>query len=364
MIKQLFSMDEVNRGRQKELDLARGFAMLFMILIHAYTELYLDDIGPTKYDAVVHFLGAPPAAPVFMILLGVGIVYSKKSTPKELFRRGGTLFFLGYILNFLRDYVPDIIIANQEQDMELALQAWDWLWSVDILAFAGLTFIFFGLVKRFKLNNWFLAAFWGICTTLNMFLQGVIVENETLNIVCRLIWTTDEYTWFPFLIWITYPIFGYFFGQFFIRCSNKDKFYTSLLMGSIIVSIPLWCYSYINTIRFGAFGSADQLFDYEYFNHDLIGEFVIIAFVLFWLSICYFMTKFMPQVIFKHFERWSKNNLQIYCVHWLIIGFIGLTIEIKHFSALNAFIAGIAILLIADGIVVLINKLKATRLSK
>ena len=76
----IFSPQKVNLGRQLELDVARGLAIVFMVLIHSF-ELFMEHPFPnTASTHIIRFLGSPLAAPVFMLLLGVGIVYSKRTS--------------------------------------------------------------------------------------------------------------------------------------------------------------------------------------------------------------------------------------------------------------------------------------------
>lgn len=98
-------MERDNTGREKELDIARGLAAVFMVLIHT-AGFYWDGQNAVFYNAV-NFLGSPPCAPVFMFLLGAGVVYSRKSTAEKLLRRGLTLFGLSYVFNALAFALPD-----------------------------------------------------------------------------------------------------------------------------------------------------------------------------------------------------------------------------------------------------------------
>jgi uncharacterized membrane protein len=84
----LFSSDPVNRGRQTELDIIKGAAILFMMLVHCYEEFTVWPLQPGISAFIISFLGSPPSAPVFMFALGVGIVYSRKSNSKALLLRG------------------------------------------------------------------------------------------------------------------------------------------------------------------------------------------------------------------------------------------------------------------------------------
>lgn len=86
-----------NEGRQPELDIARGLAVIFMVLIH--TVEYYWDWDNEIFDKVANFLGSPPAAPVFMFLLGCGIIYSRRSTAQQVLKRGIKMLMLSYVFN-------------------------------------------------------------------------------------------------------------------------------------------------------------------------------------------------------------------------------------------------------------------------
>lgn len=61
----VITKEKVNMGRQRELDVAKGLAIIFMLLVHVY-EVYGREVEGTGFSKVVEFLGSPPAAPVFM----------------------------------------------------------------------------------------------------------------------------------------------------------------------------------------------------------------------------------------------------------------------------------------------------------
>ena len=79
------------------LDIARGFAILFMftqhcMIVHEKT----SGFGDTILGNIFVFSGTAPAAPVFMIVMGVFLMRSKASLQKNIFR-GIKLIFLGYL---------------------------------------------------------------------------------------------------------------------------------------------------------------------------------------------------------------------------------------------------------------------------
>lgn len=57
-----------------ELDIARGLAVLFMIAVHITLVFSNDHVKSSLYGLTIEFLGGIPAAPVFMFVLGVGVL--------------------------------------------------------------------------------------------------------------------------------------------------------------------------------------------------------------------------------------------------------------------------------------------------
>lgn len=170
----------VNTKRQAELDIARGLSVLFMVLIHTLQYSTQPSVEQSSMGTIIYFLGGVPAAPVFMFLLGVGIVYSKRADPTYLIKRGSIILLLGYVLNAMRDSMPALLFGWMNNDSELFASSVYYFFSVDILQFAGLALIFFGLVKKFTFNN-YVVLFLGLYFSLvNLFLLQIQVDNFLL----------------------------------------------------------------------------------------------------------------------------------------------------------------------------------------
>lgn len=357
----IFTREKSNFAYQKELDLAKGLAIIFMVLVHTNEYYQSLSIEGGFYNRVVEFLGSPPAAPIFMIILGAGIVYSKRSNPKYLFRRGVSLLAMGYMLSVFSDVIPGAILAHKFNDMSYLTEGIEYLGGFDILHFSGLAFIFFAFVKRFNICNKKLFVIWCGLATLNMFIRGNPVENETLNIICRGLWGTDDFSWFPFLSWIIFPIVGYYFGQLLIRCTDKKTLYKNLFIITAPLSVPLWIYSYINNVRFGAFGN---LWQTEYYHHDILGNIVLCVFALFWISVLYFVAQYLPQGVNKAMSRWSKNTNSIYCIHYSLLGFTTIVLEQESYGPGMVIVIAICVFVVTDFLSVAYKKVKSRGLLK
>lgn len=354
----ILSKRECNVERQKEIDLAKGIAIIFMIWVHVNETYLLEAVSGGIYSRVVEFLGSPPAAPVFMFSLGIGIVYSRRSTTANLFERGINLFLLGYILNFIRDFLPYYILFKMNNDISYIRDGWELLWGIDILQFSGLVFIFFSLVKKFKLKNVTLYLILCGFVTLNILIKNIYFESAFLNRLMGLVWGTDEFSWFPFLTWIAFPILGYYFGQLLIRCNDKNKFYKKIFFISGSISIPLWIYSYINDVKFGAFGA---LYQTEYYHHDIVANIILSIFVLFWISICFFSCEYIPEKVYDNIKRWSGNITKMYCIHQIILGLLLFVLEENMYTPIFSCILSFIIFCVTDICCIFFNSIKDNR---
>ena len=354
----LFEKTNINTSRQIELDIARGLAVLFMITVHVLGEFSNEQVTSSLFGAIVEFLGSPPAAPVFMFLLGAGIVYSKKSTPALLFKRGVIILLGGYILNFLRGTLPSLIAYALEGNNEfLALSVTEFI-SVDILQFAGLALIYFAIVQKLKLNLKGILITGFVFCFINLF-ATMKIDNLLFATFCSLFWGANELSYFPFLTWIAYPIFGYCFGTFLIRCKDKSKFYSILLAVGLLSLVG---FGFIFTEFFGFdLGMTD---DYAYYHHDIFGNIILLSFILIWISLLFFASKGFVGVLKSTVQRWSKNVTKIYFIHWILIGFLYFLIAPESCGLIATIIISIILAVVSDALAEVTRKKLESKASK
>ncbi|WP_068505149.1 acyltransferase family protein [Paenibacillus kribbensis] len=345
-IRECFGAEKLNTGRQLELDLAKGFAILFMVWTHVFDELSPDSKG-ILVMLVRNILGGPFAAPVFMICLGIGVSYSRKNTPKDLLRRGFNLLGIGLLLNIFRYVLPDLTKYALTNESTYLYHTFS-LFSVDILQFAGLAFLFLALLKKLELRNSVLLLIGVIASLLGMILRGASTGDYVLDQFTGFIWGTATRSYFPFLNWIIFPVFGLVFGCFLKHCKDKKNFYlrmTPLCFGLVTIYLLL-------TIHFGfMFSSAGS-----YFFLGLLDAVFFIMLALGFFGLNYAITQMLPAVSFKPLMRWSKNINAIYCIHWSLIGIIGIFMQLLIKSSALAFwqatLIAALLLLISDQVAI------------
>jgi len=341
----LFSNENVNKGRQLELDIARGLAVLFMVLVHVQIEFLAPEVSESWIGWAINFLGTPPAAPVFMFMLGAFIIYSSKNDPRTLIRRGFLLLLAGYLLNFFRGTLPDLTawaMNGGSGYIDLASNA---LIEIDILQFAGLAFIFFGIARKYKWNNRTIVGTALVLSLLSYYLNDYTAEDYSLKAITGLFWGSSAVSYFPFVSWILVPVLGYVFGQYLVRCKDKELFYRTLLLLSVLVLAAMACVSFAGlTIDIGLTD------DYVYYHMDTVANAAYISFAVFWMAILFYATKYVPKVVAKTIGRWSRNVTDIYIIHWIFIGWIAIVIG-RHGLELGPYmVLFISIFIVSDAL--------------
>ena len=346
-----------NQIREYNVDLLKTFATICMIICHVvymlgvHKEGYHDSFWYFFADAI---LGSYLAvAHAFMFAMGFGIIYSKRSSPGYLIKRGLCLFILAYILNFFRYgiyAIADGIIEGQFIDETLYA-----LTSLDIFHFAGLALMFTGLLKYFKLKSIHILIIGVILSIIGSIIAFMIQGNFVLNYLLGLfVITSEEESCFSFINWYIFVGIGMAFGEVLKKVNNKDKFYLRLLIISAIIAIIYITLSFI----FGAYFLTKGRLYYATSTIEDIG-YLSIDFTL--LSIFYFITKNKSYEKDPFYVTMSKNVTVIYIIQWCIIGFIdsifGYLLEIE-FSYLTMYIIGIALVFIAYYLSILYNKIK------
>jgi len=349
----MFSNQPSNSGRQYALDYAKALAVACMVICHTIMYMSSGYSNETMFFFADEVLGGPTVAPLFMVCLGVGICYSKRTTPIYLFKRGLILLGGGYLLNVARGGALAIVAglllgwSPEENGLGLDLAELSFFSNmiVDILQFAGMAFLFFSLALKIKMSNWILA----ICAVLFHIIghccEGLDLGNAYLTALAGLIFPTgpkadaDCVACFPFLLWAIYPIVGYLFGQLLLRLCNLNRFYSYCLIASGIISA-----TYILLICI----LGPHPFSDGYYWHTLPNAFFYLVLDLFVVSVFHHVGPKLPDSACRYLRYLSRNVTRIYCVSWCLIIWISqlykLSIDENGIPSIYSYIVGFMIL--------------------
>jgi len=349
---------EVNTGRQFEFDVAKSFAIIFMIIVHTFD--HMTQTNGNILPKIIEFLGCPPAAGVFMFAMGLGISYTKHSSPKEFAKRGIKLVIMGYVLNFFRETILLIIgklcsVSNSYEGVSIFSS----LMAIDILQFAGLSFILVALFKKIKLKPYIILII-AIVMNIISYLTIGIFENssEYVQYPVGLLFFTNSNTSFPLFSWFIYPALGICFGSILkhINLNEKNRLYRYILCVSITLLIIVSIFCKLLNYNITSFFMTDL-----YFKQIPITFLWCICIVLIFISLYYFLSKLIKGRGENIIKYLSSNVNTIYIIQWLIICYTIAIMEIFNvnlFSTVWAIPIGIIITIMCIYISKFWNKIK------
>lgn len=307
-----------SKERIRAFDLARGIAIVAMIVIHAIVFLGNPALMKTISGYIVNSIVCILAAPVFTFIMGVMIVFSSKSSMRTLLIRGLVLLCIGYLLNFLRGTLPIALGEWAEWIDYQDERPWAYMLEQDILQFAGLAFIIIAFLKRFVPWKNGMMIMGGIVIAVSPLLYTIQVDESVGGYLLSLLIGGNEYNFFPVVPWIAFPLTGMGYGEFFKNSNDKNKFAkTSLTTGTIfiIVGVILSFYfdkSLIEDWYTGVFRQG---------NLPPVVSLLFIGFQFIWIPVCYFITKRIKNSrILNILYNWSSNVTWFYVIQWVIIG--------------------------------------------
>ena len=229
--KYIFSKENINIGHQSELDYLKAMDIFLMILLHVY-----DNYSKGYLYHYIDFISFILGAAGFMLLMGIGMKYSRHHEPKNYFDRAFVLLTMGQYLNILRDSLPNLIAwwyTGKPKFISRALL----IWQTDILTFAGFSFCLIAFFKMMKLSDGciFIIGIIMNFASYPLFLIMKQPDNYLLSQLLGYFVLTKSEAYFPLIGYFVFVAFGYWIADYYKRMSNKDKFYNRIL----IICLPI-----------------------------------------------------------------------------------------------------------------------------
>ncbi|MBW7847421.1 MAG: DUF1624 domain-containing protein [Bacteroidales bacterium] len=289
-------------------DIAKGIAVVLMIQVHL-TELFAI---PEWYEGVAGklslFLGGPPAAPVFMFLMG--FFAFQGNVKKCLLKRGLKLLAWGFLLNIGLN--AHLFIKTASGNLSTHIP--DYLFGVDIFFLAGLSLILCSLlVKLFAQNTALWALSFFTLASLNSYLPVYVGNNEWIKYFLAFFYGNYSWSYFPLLPWGAYPIAGVIakivWDSTAVFFARQEVQWGALLLLTLVL---------LSSFDFG-FSSAIVLQDY--YHHSFIHALWNLCFVLWELILIHLLVRGNNLGIEGRWLAWNgKHVTQVYVFQWLLIG--------------------------------------------
>ena len=318
-----------------------------MIVTHYFAFCTFGDID---YDTeiLIVFILCQCSAPIFMFAMGIGMAYTRHSSPREFIIRGIKLLLLGLIVNtlyFLSNYGAGV-------PMEYALLSF---LANDILQFAGITFILMGIFKKLNMRTIEIFIISILLSLIATYTPDFTIANMYLNqLLGHFFETIGDYivSCFPLFNWLVLPVCGMLFGENLIRCNNKEKLYKKIFEVSGLMTLIMVIIGFLSLRGMFSVTGGTVPEKLAYLHISIPDIFILIIIALFITSIFYFISKKCSSTINNLVKRTSGNVTIIYIIQWILI--LSLTYLYPYlFIETNLFIAIAVLLLIIIASVVL-----------
>ncbi|PKP53505.1 MAG: hypothetical protein CVT92_04210 [Bacteroidetes bacterium HGW-Bacteroidetes-1] len=311
-------MSEQNTGKAERIvlpDLLKGIAVVLMIQVHL-TELFAVETWFNSMAGQISlFLGGPPAAPVFMVVMGYFIARGNKNLTQNI-KQGLKLILWGLLLNLgMNAHLLFEIATGQMQ-----LNPWTYVFGVDILMLAGLSVLVIALFRWVfsdLIIPWILLML--IIGFLNPYIPPYSGDSLWIPYLQAYFYGYHHWSYFPLFPWAAYPIAGYVFYLL------EKKYQIQKMSERWMLFIAMGLLS-ILVITFN-FGFSRSILLSVYYHHDIIFLFWTLAFVVFFtLAIRMFLVE-NKNLFLNNWLQWiGKNVTSFYVFQWLLIGNIATAI--------------------------------------
>ncbi len=327
-------------------DVLKGLAVIFMIQVHIM-EVFADtSIYHSLTGRISLFLGGPPAAPVFMAVMGYFLAASSKGMMATITRGfklilGGLALNVAINLNLLYRIVSGTSDANPLT----------FVFGIDILVLAGFTVIITVLLKKVFDLNFLLPLAAGMMTlaVTPMVNDALPATGGTSAYLLSLFGGEASWSYFPLFPWMAYPLFGY--SAYLFLKAGYGGFLDNINISNLLLTV--WALFIALTINYGI-DTAAKLKDY--YHHGIIYGLWTLVFTAGYTLLISRLSQHAPESPFlEYFAVIGKNVTLAYVVQWVIIGNTGTSV-FRSLDISESYVAMIAVIIVTSAVVYLREK--------
>lgn len=350
----------MSNNRIEFIDIARGFAVIFMITIHVQMVFSNIEVTSSIFGYINEIAGGPLAAPVFMFLMGFSSVFSTKNNLMSGIRRGLEVLFSGYLLNFFRLLMPAFFhrtVLNSVSNYDIVsnnITYFSLLTIGDILQFAGIAMIVLSILKSKNTALWLYPVISIAISLISPYLWEIKIDIPVLKNILDLFWgdiplgkILENQINFPVFPWIVFPLMGSFWGIIYKRANDNKKFLKRIFITGVCIVIVSFPFLLNN-------------FDY-YFNDYYHARFAAIwlmnGIILIWIFICYIIG--MITSTNGNFKKilffMGKNVNNIYKIQWILIAWAAFIIPVGSLDKMKSIILMVIVFLLSTVSTFLLN---------
>ena len=365
---------EVNVGRQRELDLVKGFLMIMIVFIHSFQTIAGAEAAESSVHKIMFALFMPTGACLYLFTMGFGSAFTRHSQPKDMVKNGVKLLFYQGLSNLCYAAIMTIcfnirnsITGEAAGSRELYnANLYSMLTFVNIFFIAGMCYLVLAIYRKLnvKLSGYIISTV--IVGIISPFTGLLVSDNPALNWILDMTFGGKGETSFCFFPYLSYVFLGYVFGKVIRRVPENEKgnFYkkSGVVCGTVAVVWFICCI----VLHPGIEG---------FFNY-MIGQYRVPGLAKVTGSFCSIILVFAIAFwIMPIMEKWkfgynklcyfSKQISKMYAVHigvyWMIGGFAAF----YEFGVKGCLILSVIVLiatdLIVQGYFIVTDKIKSKK---
>lgn len=296
--------------RERVPDLLKGVGVVLMILVHLVELFGTDALRTTPAGHVAMFLGGPPAAPTFLMVMGY-FVARRPTTSARMLSRGLRLVAGGLLLNLaLNANVLRSIHAGRFHLDPLA-----YVFGADILPLAGLSLMLIAILRpllRGSVLAWSATAL-AVSALPWLVPAGVPPPSpSSADYVAAFVHSRATWSYFPLIPWFAYLAIGHALGL--LRQRPMPASAPSVARGlgtAAVVGLTLsigWASSITSALP-------------RYYHHSTLFALWTVAFVLaWWMAATAVDRHFGQSRAIRTLALLGRRITVAYVVQWVIIG--------------------------------------------
>ena len=365
---------EVNIGRQKELDLVKGFLMIMIIFIHSFQTIAGAEAAESSVHKIMFALFMPTGACLYLFTMGVGSVFTRYSQPKDMVKNGVRLLIYQGLSNLC--YAAVIVvsfhirilitgeIAGSRELYEGSL--YSMLTFVNIFFISGMCYFILALYRKLGVKpiGYIISAV--IVGLISPFTALLVSDHPVLNWILDMTFGGKGETSFCFFPYLSYVFLGYVFGMVIRRIPEKEKgiFYkkTGILCGIVAA---IWFAGCV-ILHPGV----EEFFIYMIGQYRIpgllkvIGSFSTIMLVF---AIAFYIMPIIEKCkfIYNRLCYYSKQISKMYAVHIGVFYLIGGLSAFYEYSVPQCLLWSVVVLIATDfivqGYIIITDKRKAVK---
>ncbi|MBX2991686.1 MAG: DUF1624 domain-containing protein [Bacteroidetes bacterium] len=296
--------------RNQTADLLKGLAVVFMILVHLVELFSTPAIYESIAGRVALFLGGPPAAPVFMAVMGYFLASSRKSFFQQI-RRGVFLFLGGVLLNIGLNLNLLFSIRSGRFDLDPLA----YIFGADVLPLAGLSVMAIALLRTIFRQSWIaylILAF--AAAALTPLLHNIESSDPFLKYIVPFFWGKSSWSYFPLFPWLAYPLLGYAY-----KIGSESFTLHSQMTPLIRLLLLAFCACCLLMFSKNALAISVDLS--RYYHHSLSFTLWVALFLCAWSLLVSFFEEHTGNTLPVLYIKWiGRNVTAAYVFQWLFIG--------------------------------------------